>query len=1099
MTPEAGQRFGPYEILGRLGSGGMALVFRAWDERLHREVAVKLLREDYSIPAMRERFLQEARAASGLNHPNICTIFDIGDQDGNPYLVMELLQGETLKERIERGALPSEEIVRYAEEIAGALSLAHAKGIVHRDIKPANIFLVALGGGKIQAKVLDFGLAKIGLEMGGGWASRSLDLTLAGRTVGTLAYMSPEQARGEALDARTDLFSLGVVMYEMATRRPPFQGANSAVMFTQLFGHEPEPVHQWNEKVPRELERVISKLLEKDRRARFQTADELRAALEKIPRPWRGWLQRGAASVVPLVRASDPVARQRKLKSKLDSPVREGEGPVGRGEATSAGLPVDETAVDFMEGSEARSAALDGSEPRPSSEEEREQAAAWYSGENASGVFPEDESAGGTAVRGETQRRPRANDSRQETPAFQQAPGARERAVEGLEGTTSGRAWEVGAETEGRGKRGWVRAAVLTAAAGASIAALFLVLRSGVLRPLVLRPSDRLLLTVIENKTGDKTLDGVVMQGIEIALRQSDSLAVQGGEVYAAGLRQLRAEGADVAASSLGQSVAQKVGAKAYLYGRITGSKPPYELGVEVLKADTNDEVASMEEEAANRDELPAAIGRMAEAIRREISQDSKLEMRRSVRFGQDTTASVEALRAFADGEAAMQAGRPEEALAAFQRAAALDPKFVQAQLRLSWIYRGEKAELASGIAAERARGAAAKAGNKVKRLAQFCYEMNAAGDLTSAATTMRAYLKRYPRDQSGREAWVRLLLAQGQFPEALAAAQHEMVESPFERRGYDAAQEALLGLDRYESVLELAAAAKRAGVIADEGVLAAAYLGGRGDVLALQISEVSNFVAGGKSAASVEAAGGGAEVGFAKLADYARYLDSTGRLGPGLEVWKKAAARAERTPELSSAAASMLAQGALDRAVAESCTVALAMVEQLRDMPKGPEATYRAGMAAALCGDQTYALKAVMVLQQQFPRHTKAIQQFVPELEAAAALGVNEARRTLEILPAAGREDKSAFRLYLRGQAYAATGQKAEAQNDLQMVLSHRGAAWMAAGTLYPITEVDLGRVYVTEKDKADSAASYRDFLQTWDEADRRQPLMREAAAKSR
>src|SRR5271168_2390070 len=136
MIPEVGQRFGPYEILGRLGSGGMGLVFRAWDGRLQRQVAVKLLHNDYKMPAMRERFLQEARAASGLNHPNICTIFDIGEQDGDPYLVMELLEGETLNDRIARGALSADEIVRYAVEITDALTIAHAKGIVHRDIKP---------------------------------------------------------------------------------------------------------------------------------------------------------------------------------------------------------------------------------------------------------------------------------------------------------------------------------------------------------------------------------------------------------------------------------------------------------------------------------------------------------------------------------------------------------------------------------------------------------------------------------------------------------------------------------------------------------------------------------------------------------------------------------------------------------------------------------------------------------------------------------------------------------------------------------------------------------------------------------------------------
>src|SRR5579871_4306175 len=163
MVPQVGQRIGPYEILGRLGSGGMGLVFSAWDARLQRDVAIKLLRDEYSSFDMRQRFLQEARAASGLNHPNICTIFDIGEQNGDPYLVMELLKGETLKDKIARRALSAEEIVRYCQEVADALTVAHGNGIVHRDIKPANIFLVNKSNGSRQAKVLDFGLAKINL------------------------------------------------------------------------------------------------------------------------------------------------------------------------------------------------------------------------------------------------------------------------------------------------------------------------------------------------------------------------------------------------------------------------------------------------------------------------------------------------------------------------------------------------------------------------------------------------------------------------------------------------------------------------------------------------------------------------------------------------------------------------------------------------------------------------------------------------------------------------------------------------------------------------------------------------------------------------
>ena len=282
MPPEIGKKYGPYEIQGRLGGGGMGHVFLAWDARLHREVAIKLLHNEFAMPGMRERFLREARAASALNHPNICTIFDIGEQNGDPYLVMELLQGETLKDRIQQRTMQSDEIVCIAREVAEALGAAHAKGVIHRDVKPANIFLVAKPNGSVQAKVLDFGLAKIEGGVLGARASRSLDITSPGATVGTLAYMSPEQARGEVLDSRSDLFSLGVVLYEMATRHVPFKGATSALIFVQLLNHPPEPVRSWNEAIPRELEKIILKLMAKERTARFQTAAELEDALMKL-------------------------------------------------------------------------------------------------------------------------------------------------------------------------------------------------------------------------------------------------------------------------------------------------------------------------------------------------------------------------------------------------------------------------------------------------------------------------------------------------------------------------------------------------------------------------------------------------------------------------------------------------------------------------------------------------------------------------------------------------------------------------------------------------------------------------------------------------
>jgi serine/threonine protein kinase/tetratricopeptide (TPR) repeat protein len=662
MTIAEGTQFGPYRLIEKIGAGGMGEVYRVLDTRLQREVALKLVSVSYlssdvgsgspfplgtpqphDTPGQatphsgshlsHERFLREARSAATLNHPNVCAIYDTGEQDGRPYLVMELLRGVTLKKYLADAGghgLPVDEVVAFARQAAAALAAAHAEGIIHRDIKPANLFVVGAVRGRRQIKILDFGLAKkqrgfavadprtfSGPESDGsadltaaGPGSATMELTSPGSAVGTVAYMSPEQARGSPLDARTDLFSLGAVIYEMATGKAPFGGGSTADVFVALLQKDPPPVSTVNPAMPKQLDTIVEKLLAKDVAQRYASAEQLQGDLETLD---------ARSATHPVVTAAAP--------------------------KTSRKWPWAVAALLLL----MIAAGL-----------------AWW------------------------KYRPVA------TPA---AGGTAERA-------------------NGEGPAGAAPKAT----------------------------KDSIILADFVNHTGDPVFDTTLNQALKIELEQSPVINIVSEQHLEQSVKFLgKPEGTPVT-PEIAREIGEREEMKAILTGTIANLGKEYVISLTAQNTATGDEIASEQARASDKEHVLDALGNAAKAMRGKLGEDLESIKKLDTPFGQATTPSLEAFRAYALGDKAHVKGLDiPDAQGHSLRAVELDPNFAMAYARLGVVSSNSGQVAKAQAYYARAYELSKHVSERERLYIAGHYYQNVTGDMPKVIETLQEAIQTYP------------------------------------------------------------------------------------------------------------------------------------------------------------------------------------------------------------------------------------------------------------------------------------------------------------------------------------------------------------------